>query len=110
MDIGTAVFLALSAMWSIGSVAFPVWGMIQTARDYEWGMCAAMLFLGLPLGAVLAALPWMFIAEARSPDLVTLKKGYWACTASHQVTTMVLVGKVMVPQTRSECDAYGKIR
>lgn len=102
----------LSALWSIGCIGLVVWCVVWLF-DEEGPLIA--FFIGcvaLPIGVLLAVLPWAAIEDASSPDLVTLKKNAWFCSASHTVvtTTMVASGKVMVPVTTSHqvCDRYDR--
>jgi hypothetical protein len=77
-------------------------------------MAAAIVGLGLPMGAVMAVLPWGFIQDSQSPDLAVLKKGQWACTATRLETTLMPIstGKstILVPTTHSVCIAYSAVR
>ena len=36
----------------------------------------------------------------------SLVKSEWTCTKSHNLSTVVLVGKVIVPQNNTVCDNY----
>jgi len=104
------IIFALSALWSVSCIVGTLWATYHLWQDDERGMALACFGLGLPIMAFFAVMPWAFIIDAKSPDLATLKKRQWACTASHDETTMVLVGKVMVPQRRPICDAYSRTR
>lgn len=107
------IFSILAGMWSLGCIACVfcmAWAFLSDSYDRNITAGALIILVGLPLGALLAILPWALAAQSRSPDLAVLKKGQWACTATHSETHMQLVGKVMVPQTRRVCDAYGRTR
>lgn len=104
------IIYGLSVLWSSACIIAPLWAAWLLWQDNEPGMSLACFGLGLPLMAFMAALPWAFIHDSQSPDLATLKKGQWACTGSHDETTMILVGKVIVPQHRTVCDAYSRTR
>lgn len=102
--------MTLAVLWSVGCFSLPLWAVWSMWDEDEKGMAAATLLIGLPIGCLIAVLPWAFIAEQRSPDLATLKKNEWFCSSSHTVvtTTMVMSGKVMIPVTQSHqvCDQY----
>lgn len=102
--------LILMVMWSAGCVGLTVYLVWFLFDEGDNGMAVAALLLGLPFAVVIAALPWGVMADIRSPDLVTLKKGDWGCTTSHSETSMILAGKVLVPTTRRVCDGYGRTR
>lgn len=55
--------------------------------------------------AILVAIGYGVYVESQKPGF-ELKKDEWHCTDHHMVTTMVMVGKVMVPQTYSVCDNW----
>ena len=103
----------LCVLWSLGCFGLPLWAGFSMVRDpWDRGMGIAILLLGWPIGCFIAVLPWAFIAQERSPDLATLKKNEWACSASHTqiTTTYVMVGKVMTPMVQSHqvCDQYNR--
>lgn len=105
--------LLLCCFWSAGCFGLPLWGAWTMIQDsYDRGTGIATLLIGWPIGCFLATLPWTLIAQEQSPDLATLKKNEWFCTAHHTVvtTTMVMSGKVMVPVTSSHqvCDQYNR--
>ncbi len=45
-----------------------------------------------------------------SQETFSLIKDEWKCTDYKTMTTLVLVGKVMVPQVHSQCIRYERIR
>ena len=102
----------LASMWLVGCVVAPLWAAIVTWQDDDNLICFLVLSIGLPLGCLLGILPWALIAENRSPDLATLKKNEWVCSASHveSSTTYVMSGKIMVPITSNDtvCDQYNR--
>lgn len=108
----TIVYI-LSALWAAGCLAVAIGVGFYMWRDI--GRIAGVVFwiTMTPLCALLGAVPFMAIADAKSPTLATLKKGQWACTARHSetVTTMVPAGKVLVPNTttRVVCDQYTRL-
>jgi len=108
------IIYGLSALWAAGCVIAPLVGTYYLWQDDGRWMAALFFAIGLPVGAVLAVLPWWAIAGTKSPDLATLKKGQWACTASRLETTMMPVstGKttMLVPTTYSVCVTYSKLR
>ena len=53
----------------------------------------------------LIAIPILWYLDSKEPNF-SLKKADWACTSAHQETNMVMVGKVMVPQTDTICDQW----
>jgi hypothetical protein len=59
--------------------------------------------------ALLVALPFMIWGDSKS-EHISIKKSDWECTDtySYTYTSMILVGKVMVPQvhTTTECSNY----
>lgn len=107
-----AIAAVLAAMWSLGCVGGPLWMAVTSIREGDRAIGLACLTIGFPVGSLLACLPWAFMTQANSPDLVTLKKNEWACVASHTQTTMVAssTGKIttMIPVTTTICDAYGR--
>lgn len=55
--------------------------------------------------AALIAIPVLLYFDSKKPTF-SLKKADWACTAAHRETDMVMVGKVLVPQTSIICDQW----
>lgn len=55
----------------------------------------------------------MFIWDEVNPpsgvSMIELRSDRWGCTASHTTTSMIMVGKVWVPQTHRVCDQYSRI-
>jgi hypothetical protein len=106
----TTFFTILGVMWSIGWVALAIWAAAFLIAEGEWvpGILAALI--GFPIAIFVALLPWAIAQDIASPDLATLKKGEWACSATRTETTMMPItsGKTttMVPTTRSVCTAY----
>lgn len=103
----------LSAAWSLGCIA-----AVIAIVAYLWGdetpiMAGVVGLIGLPFAAVLALLPWAAIDDMQSPDLVTLKKGDWACSAQHTETgsTVMSTGKttMVLPTSHSVCDQYSRL-
>ena len=100
------VFYILATMWSAGCIIAPLWGAWSVWRNDGHLLVALVITtLVLPLGVAGAVAPWAFIVQEQSPDLATLKKNEWVCTASHQQT--VLIGRVVSQQT--VCDQYSRI-
>lgn len=102
----TAAAYALLGAWSTGCCLAPLAISKETDWRYEPVSAALVLMLGLPLGVMLALIPWAMWAHAASPDLATLKRSEWACSASHRETTYVQSGKVLAPLSSDVCDAY----
>lgn len=109
----TYLFYFLAAAWSLTIIG--AW-LYATAEmwDESIGIGVIFTFVVGPLAFLMACLPWAIMQDETSPDLVTLKKGEWACVSQHSETTMVPIstGKTttLVPQTNSVCDQYGRIR
>lgn len=103
---------ALAGLWFLGCTVLPLYAAVSLFQDRDTGLGAAVLLIGFPLGCLIAVLPVALIEESQSPDLATLKKNEWVCSASHSVstTTYVKSGSVMVPVTsrHQECDVYSK--
>ena len=106
----TILVYTLSVIWSIGLIALPVVAIGWCVRENELFIGAGLLFLGLPLCAFMAAIPWMIMDYDRSPTLATMKKSEWYCTASRTDTVMtpITTGNitVMTPQTYETCIQY----
>lgn len=99
------ILYTLSAMWSFGSIALPLYVVAEVWRDGDRIFAAVAGMVALPLAFLLGAVPWAFMAEQASPDLEVLKRGEWTCT-SH-TTTYIMVGKVLAPTTR--CIEYRRL-
>ena len=99
------ILYTLSAMWSFGSIALPLYMVVEVWRDGARIPAALAGMVALPLTFLLSAVPWVFMAEQTSPDLEVLKRGEWTCT-SH-TTTYIMVGNVLTPTTR--CIEYKRI-
>lgn len=104
----TILMYAGATVFTLGMVAMTIAGIRMLLDD---GPLAATIvaLIGIPLVATLCVMLFMAIGSSNSPILASLKRGEWACTAGHSVTTMVLVGKVMVPSQRFVCDQYGRV-
>jgi hypothetical protein len=100
-------------MWSIGCTIGLIGVIWITIDDRDYGLTALALFLGGPVAIIIGALPWMFLEDASSPNLATLKKGEWVCTNSHTVVTGVPIstGKTttIMPQSHKVCDSYTRL-
>lgn len=49
------------------------------------------------------------IYDSYTAETFSLRKDSWNCTQSHKETYLQVVGKVMVPVTRTVCDNYVRI-
>lgn len=108
----SAVLYALAGLFTIGCVVGPLGCAVYVFRDGERMIAALIFFIVWPVACLLGALPWGLIADAKSPDLATLKKSDWICSASHPETTTTYVksGNVLTPITshRQVCDQYSR--
>jgi hypothetical protein len=106
------IFYVLAAMWTLGCIGavIAVTGLLWT----DGSRIPAFLCLatGLPVAVVCGALPWVIAADEAGPDLATLTKDEWRCTAQHTrtSTSYIMSGKVLVPVTSTHevCDQYGR--
>ena len=105
----TVIFLTLAFLWSVGCIGMTLFVIVSVWRDDQRGVAAAILLIGLPLMAVMAYLPWGYLAHRESPVLATLHKTEWECSVSHKETKLVMIGKILSPQTRTVCDAYTRV-
>lgn len=64
-------------------------------------------FIGAVI-VVLAAFCYGIYWDSQQPTF-SLQKDGWACTKSHQVTYLHMVGKVMIPQHRTVCDTWERV-
>lgn len=103
MDI---ILYILAVLWSIGCVGITLAVIYWLWRDREIGVAIAVLLIGLPLMSIMAILPWALIAKQNSPVLATLHKNEWTCSASHEETRLVMIGKILMPQKHEVCDTY----
>lgn len=110
--MGEALIYGLSALWSLGCIGLSVWSIVWTLRENEWVMAAVAGFIGLPIAALLAIMPWAFIAQTQSPNLAVLKKNEWVCTETRTETTMMPVATgrttTIVPTIHSVCIVYAR--
>ena len=58
-------------------------------------------FVGIPLGI------WALINDYNKPTF-SLQKDAWHCTNAHLETTMIMVGKVLVPSHTNICDQWSR--
>ena len=65
--------------------------------------------VGLAIAMTLVAVPLLYYKEGQKPGF-ELKKDEWTCAKEERHTILVMAGKVMVPQTRTECVQWDKIR
>lgn len=106
------LFYILGAFWSLACIVGLFW-LLGIA--WEEGGLAGFVITGftLPIGLALTVLPWTIIEQETGPDLTTLKKGEWVCTAKHTTTstTYVQSGNVMVPMVSEidVCDQYTRV-
>lgn len=63
-----------------------------------------ILIIAIVLG-LLGFLAYVVYYNAQQPTF-TLQKSVWTCTKTHNVSSMMLVGKVMIPMTNVECIEY----
>lgn len=98
----------LAVLWTGGCTIGYGAALKSLWEDGDTMLLTLLVCLGLPIFLLTAVLPWAFIESEASPNLVTLKKGAWACSAAHQEHGMVMAGKVMVPTTTTVCDAYAR--
>ena len=105
MDIGNILFFVICFSAAIVFLIISI-SMIREGHD-KILICVVSLIC-IPSSMVLIYVPFYFYNIDKSPNLVTLKKEDWHCTKYHNVTTMVLSGKVFVPITTQVCDQYGK--
>ena len=94
----------LVAMFSSG-VAYGYYKVVLMAFDSSRLEGLMMLFIGLPIVVVICIAPFGILMHEQGPDLVTLKKSDWRCSASH--VESVLIGKILSTQT--VCDRYEKL-
>ncbi len=99
------ILYLLSALWSFGCIALPLYMAAEVWRDGARVPAALAGAVALPLSFLLGAVPWGFMAEQAAPDLAVLKRGEWACT--ERTTTYTMVGKVLAPTTR--CIEYRRL-
>lgn len=71
----------------------------------EKGLLGLLAFLMAISVIALFVIPILWYMESQEPNF-SLKKADWACTSAHRETNMVMVGKVMVPQTQTICDQW----
>ena len=106
------VFYILAGGWTVTLLLCALWVI---SVGWEEGLLFGLLgtFVVAPLVALFAAAPWFIWADEQSPNLTTLKKGQWACVASHSETVMMPIstGKTttLVPQSTIVCDQYSRI-
>lgn len=103
----TAVAYALSAMWVVGLLGLTAYMVVELCDELLARVATALV--ALPVWAVLGFAPFLLVQESSGPELATLLKSEWRCTAAHTSTIHILVGKVMVPSTSTVCDAYGRL-
>ena len=100
----------LSVLWAVGTffaIMYMAWDIGET-----WLGRAVSWMVAFPLWFVLGVAPMGFLHHEEGPQLTTLLKSDWHCSAAHEetTTTYIQVGKVMVPQiiTSSVCDQYAR--
>lgn len=94
----------IGTIFSVCSIIGIIWAIKLVFEDSFFGGLIAS-GVALPLILLVAVLPFLVIASVNSPDLVTLKKDSWHCTAHHNET--IMVGKIL--STVQVCDQYGRI-
>jgi len=113
------MWIIIAWIWTVICTGFLVWYFVWLVTDFfSAGEIAFMGVLGivtyLLVGPLIIWLAYSADAYDKSPNLVTLKKHEWVCSASHQetTTTFVMSGKVMVPVTSIDtiCDQYSRTR
>ncbi len=73
-------------------------------RSDEREHAVVITVLFLPILALLAVIPLQHFITER--PVLTLYADEWKCSASHEETRTVMVGKIFMPQTYEVCDAY----
>lgn len=102
----------LAGLWSLGCLIGLLALCASMVFDYggpNWFGLALSLTFGIPVAFLLGIAPWALLAYQASPDLVTLKKVDWACSASVESTTYVQSGNVLVPVTSEDCVQYSRL-
>lgn len=63
---------------------------------------------GAVVASVVAVLVWLgwLIYDDVHAEKFALRKDSWACTKSHNERHFLVVGKIVVPQTRSVCTQW----
>jgi len=90
------IIYAIAVCWAAGVLSVFVVAVIAWFKESILAAVITIL-LGLPMVIILILLPFSVIDEAAKPDLVTLKRGGWACTESRRV------GKII------QCDQYSRV-
>lgn len=81
--------------------------------DWIGGVWVPIFLIGgvIILTISIIALPFVFYYDSKSPTF-SLKKDEWGCTKdqTYTTTTMIMIGKVMVPQvnTNTECVQWSR--
>ena len=99
----TTIAYILAGVFGVGVLALST-AFMASIEGWESKAIAACFFI--PIVPLVIAVPFLFIGYINSPVLATLHRGEWFCTDSRTVTSMVMVGKVMVPQVRRVCVEY----
>lgn len=96
--------------WAIGCIviALLVLKWLWCEESPLISICVGLILT--PLALLMAALPYLIYAQETSPDLATLKRNEWVCTATRTRTTYVLVNRTMTPIISNECITYNRIR
>lgn len=102
----------LLTLWVIG-VAFAIIATVTMVwRETNAPHASVAACLMIPIGVLAILIAFALVERPKTPNLVTLKKGEWLCTASHRqpITTITVVGKVVVPNTTTVtiCDQYSR--
>ena len=99
--------LFVGLFFGLAAILF-VTGIVKGLRDpIDFWLEAFLWWLFAAIFLVIGLVIYASIMESRMPHF-QLNKRDWACTAAHEETTMVLVGKVLVPSTTTVCDQYSR--
>lgn len=83
-------------------------GIVKGIRDsYDFWLEATLWWMFAAISLIIGGAIYFSIMESRMPHF-QLNKRDWVCSAAHDETNLVLVGKVLVPQTTTVCDQYSR--
>jgi hypothetical protein len=104
------LFYILGAMWAIGSLSVGACMVNDTCNSRHERVVGWLILL--PFWAIVGVGPLELIRYESGPELATLLRSEWHCSAAHQETstTYVKSGDVLVPMTSTSnvCDQYGR--
>lgn len=77
------LYFSMAALWAMGCAITSTIICINIYKMRGWRFLSAALFLILPIGFLVGAIPTLALRESYSQIIETLYADEWACTEGH---------------------------